>query len=90
MCMSYEVQAKNLYVAFVTHVFRPSITCLQVDDETNKICDEDRSAIKANVVNIMLQSPEQYQKQLSEAISIIGNLINLISIFVSNVFFCCF
>uniref|UniRef100_A0A8C9SDI2 Exportin-2 n=1 Tax=Scleropages formosus TaxID=113540 RepID=A0A8C9SDI2_SCLFO len=43
-----------------------------VEDEPNKISEADRSAIKANIVNLMLSSPEQIQKQLSDAISIIG------------------
>uniref|UniRef100_A0A672NX40 Exportin-2 n=1 Tax=Sinocyclocheilus grahami TaxID=75366 RepID=A0A672NX40_SINGR len=43
-----------------------------VEDEPNKISDPDRTAIKANIVNLMLTSPEQIQKQLSDAISIIG------------------
>uniref|UniRef100_A0A671T169 Exportin-2 n=1 Tax=Sinocyclocheilus anshuiensis TaxID=1608454 RepID=A0A671T169_9TELE len=43
-----------------------------VEDELNKISDPDRTAIKANIVNLMLSSPEQIQKQLSDAISIIG------------------
>uniref|UniRef100_A0A8C6PGN0 Exportin-2 n=1 Tax=Nothobranchius furzeri TaxID=105023 RepID=A0A8C6PGN0_NOTFU len=43
-----------------------------VEDEPNKISEADRTAIKANIVNLMLSSPEQIQKQLSDAISIIG------------------
>uniref|UniRef100_A0A4W4EB68 Exportin-2 n=1 Tax=Electrophorus electricus TaxID=8005 RepID=A0A4W4EB68_ELEEL len=43
-----------------------------VEDEPNKISDPDRTAVKANIVNLMLTSPEQIQKQLSDAISIIG------------------
>nr|XP_009932115.1 PREDICTED: exportin-2 isoform X2 [Opisthocomus hoazin] len=43
-----------------------------VEDEPNKICESDRIAIKANIVPLMLSSPEQIQKQLSDAISIIG------------------
>uniref|UniRef100_A0A3Q2FGW3 Exportin-2 n=1 Tax=Cyprinodon variegatus TaxID=28743 RepID=A0A3Q2FGW3_CYPVA len=43
-----------------------------VEDEPNKISDADRTAIKANIINLMLSSPEQIQKQLSDAISIIG------------------
>ncbi|GCB70322.1 hypothetical protein scyTo_0001247 [Scyliorhinus torazame] len=43
-----------------------------IEDEPNKICEADRIAIKANIVNLMLSSPEQIQKQLSDAISIIG------------------
>uniref|UniRef100_A0A3Q3JW21 Exportin-2 n=1 Tax=Monopterus albus TaxID=43700 RepID=A0A3Q3JW21_MONAL len=43
-----------------------------VEEEPNKISNPDRTAIKANIVNLMLSSPEQIQKQLSDAISIIG------------------
>uniref|UniRef100_A0A8C5AWA8 Exportin-2 n=1 Tax=Gadus morhua TaxID=8049 RepID=A0A8C5AWA8_GADMO len=43
-----------------------------VEDEQNKISDPDRTTVKANIVNLMLRSPEQIQKQLSDAISIIG------------------
>uniref|UniRef100_A0A8D3BPZ4 Exportin-2 n=3 Tax=Scophthalmus maximus TaxID=52904 RepID=A0A8D3BPZ4_SCOMX len=43
-----------------------------VEDEPNKISDTDRTAVKANIINLMLSSPEQIQKQLSDAISIIG------------------
>lgn len=43
-----------------------------VEDEPSKICEADRVAIKANIVHLMLSSPEQIQKQLSDAISIIG------------------
>ncbi|XP_032826379.1 exportin-2 [Petromyzon marinus] len=43
-----------------------------VEDEPNRISESDRTAIKANIVNLMLSSPEQMQKQLSDAISIIG------------------
>uniref|UniRef100_A0A3Q2XII4 Exportin-2 n=1 Tax=Hippocampus comes TaxID=109280 RepID=A0A3Q2XII4_HIPCM len=43
-----------------------------VEDEPNKISEQDRTTVKANIVNLMLSSPEQIQKQLSDAISIIG------------------
>jgi len=43
-----------------------------VEDEPSKVSDNDRNTIKCNLVNLMLNSPEQYQKQLSEAISVIG------------------
>uniref|UniRef100_A0A0B7B1D2 Exportin-2 n=2 Tax=Arion vulgaris TaxID=1028688 RepID=A0A0B7B1D2_9EUPU len=38
----------------------------------DKIHSEDRDAIKQYIVGLMLKSPEQVQKQLSDAISIIG------------------
>lgn len=37
---------------------------LKVEDEPNKVSDQDRTAIKANIVNLMLSSPEQIQKQV--------------------------
>lgn len=40
-----------------------SLFLLKVEDEPNKISDQDRTAIKANIVNLMLSSPEQIQKQ---------------------------
>lgn len=36
----------------------------KVEDEPNKVSDPDRTAIKANIVNLMLSSPEQIQKQV--------------------------
>ncbi|BFY99292.1 hypothetical protein BsWGS_02332 [Bradybaena similaris] len=42
------------------------------DGFTDKIHPEDRDAIKQYIVGLMLKSPEQVQKQLSDAISIIG------------------
>ena len=44
----------------------------QVDGDASKINEEDRVAIKQNIVELMLKSPESLQKQLSDAISIIG------------------
>lgn len=40
--------------------------------DTDKIHDNDRNTIKQQIVGLMLKSPEQIQKQLSDAISIIG------------------
>ena len=67
-----------------------------IEDELNKICEEDRNAIKSMIIDLMLHSAIQYQKQLSEAISIIGredfpakwnNLLpNMIEKFKSNDF----
>ncbi|XP_059485387.1 exportin-2 [Neocloeon triangulifer] len=42
------------------------------DDEANKIHEEDRQQVKAYIVDLMLGSPRNIQKQLSDAISIIG------------------
>uniref|UniRef100_A0A3B3Z2F0 Exportin-2 n=1 Tax=Poecilia mexicana TaxID=48701 RepID=A0A3B3Z2F0_9TELE len=67
---------KNIHTVFYLHHLIPIKTCSSqhffVEDEPNKISDADRTAIKANIVNLMLSSPEQIQKQLSDAISIIG------------------
>lgn len=43
-----------------------------VEGETNKVSEDDRNLIKTNIVELMLKSPESIQKQLSDAISIIG------------------
>ena len=42
------------------------------ESDGNKIHGEDRDAIKRNIVDLMLKSPSQIQKQLSAAIAIIG------------------
>lgn len=42
------------------------------EDEPNKIHEQDRTSVKQLIVGLMLKSPEQIQKQLSDAISIIG------------------
>eukprot|EP00117_Sycon_ciliatum_P032906 scpid41873/ scgid25428/ Exportin-2; Cellular apoptosis susceptibility protein; Chromosome segregation 1-like protein; Importin-alpha re-exporter len=42
------------------------------EDETDRISAADRSAIKLNIVSLMLSMPAKLQKQLSDAISIIG------------------
>lgn len=44
----------------------------QDEDGNDKIHQEDREAVKQNIVNLMLVSPEAIQKQLSDAVSIIG------------------
>lgn len=43
-----------------------------IEDVGDKIHANDRAAIKTSIVGLMLKSPEQIQKQLSDAISIIG------------------
>ena len=43
-----------------------------VPDETNKISGGDRQLIKKHIVALMLKTPESVQKQLSDAITIIG------------------
>ena len=45
---------------------------VQVEGETSKISENDRTLIKSHIVELMLKSPETIQKQLSDAISIIG------------------
>ena len=44
----------------------------KIDGEASKISDVDRELIKTNIVQLMLNSPSSIQKQLSDAISIIG------------------
>lgn len=43
-----------------------------VDEGDDRVHANDRETIKSLIVNLMLESPEQIQKQLSDAISIIG------------------
>lgn len=43
-----------------------------IPDEPNKINDADRETIKREIVELMLRSPEKLQKQLSDAVSVIG------------------
>lgn len=45
---------------------------LQEEDEQDRIHESDRVAVKQLIVTLMLSSPESLQKQLSDAISIIG------------------
>ncbi|XP_020283895.1 exportin-2 isoform X1 [Pseudomyrmex gracilis] len=42
------------------------------EDAVDRIHAEDRIAIKKSIINLMLHSPESIQKQLSDAVSIIG------------------
>jgi exportin-2 (importin alpha re-exporter) len=46
--------------------------CFQDDDAGDRIHAQDREAIKQLIVNLMLHSPEAIQKQLSDAVSIVG------------------
>jgi hypothetical protein len=48
------------------------IFLFQVDDATDHIHVDDRIAIKRLIVDMMLHSPRNVQKQLSDAIYIIG------------------
>ncbi|XP_067927952.1 exportin-2-like [Watersipora subatra] len=43
-----------------------------VDDQEDKVHVDDRNLIRERIVELMLNSPESLQKQLSDAISIIG------------------
>lgn len=45
----------------------------RIIDKTNTIAEVDRQLIKAHIVTLMLKSPEALQKQLSDAITIIGH-----------------
>ena len=42
------------------------------DDGDNKINEQDRNVIRSQIIELMLKSDEQYQKVLSEAVTIIG------------------
>ncbi|CAK8690429.1 unnamed protein product [Clavelina lepadiformis] len=44
----------------------------KTEDEPNKLNMEDRNTIKSTIVNLMLHTPDHLQRQLSQAISIIG------------------
>ncbi|XP_031553352.1 exportin-2-like [Actinia tenebrosa] len=44
-----------------------------IEGEPIKINEADRAAVKREIVDLMLKSPEKLQKQLSDAISIIGH-----------------
>lgn len=44
----------------------------QEEDAVDRIHTEDRIAIKKSIINLMLHSPDSIQKQLSDAVSIIG------------------
>lgn len=43
-----------------------------MEGEPTKISENDRKLIKTNIVELMLKSPDSIQRQLSEAISIVG------------------
>ncbi|CAH1253654.1 CSE1L [Branchiostoma lanceolatum] len=43
-----------------------------VEDEPNKVSEPDRETVKREIVGLMLRMPEQIQRQLSDAITIIG------------------
>ncbi|XP_050434823.1 exportin-2 [Adelges cooleyi] len=68
--MNVELVRKIGAVTFKNYIKRN----WPVDEETleNKIHQDDRVLIKEQIVTIMLNSPEAIQKQLSDAISLIG------------------
>ena len=43
-----------------------SCTCVQVEDVPDKIHANDRATIKQTIVDLMLKSPEQIQKQVDD------------------------
>lgn len=43
-----------------------------IEGEPQRISENDRNLVKTNIVELMLKSPDSIQRQLSEAISIIG------------------
>lgn len=63
--MSIRVAGAIIFKNFIKRNWR-------VEDVPDKIHNEDRAAIKGLIVSLMLRSPEQVQRQLSDAISIIG------------------
>lgn len=58
------VSPVDLYIDEEGCVLSLSSFFSKVEDEPNKISDPDRTTIKANIVNLMLSSPEQIQKQV--------------------------
>ena len=52
--------------------WREIFKTFQSEDTDNKISDADRIAVKASIIDQMLKSPPQVQRQLSQSIAIIG------------------
>ena len=48
------------------HPFSHGSILLQVEDQGDKIDAEDRNVIRTQIVELMLNSPESLQKQVSE------------------------
>ena len=44
----------------------------QDEDGNSHVSEKDRAAVRQLIVELMLRSPEQVQRQLSDAISVIG------------------
>lgn len=49
-----------------------SVLLIFQEDNVDKIYRQDREIIKTHIINLMLCAPENIQKQLSDAVSIIG------------------
>lgn len=49
-----------------------SVSGVFQEDNEDKIYRADREIIKTHIVNLMLSAPENIQRQLSDAVSIIG------------------
>lgn len=65
-------QIVKKYIRLFFHPFLLSFLTFQIEGEPTKISENDRVLIKTNIVELMLKSPESIQRQLSDAISIIG------------------
>ena len=58
-------------VTFKNHI-KKNWKCSEENDFADRILAQDRDSIKASITELMLTSPEQIQRQLSDAISIIS------------------
>ncbi|XP_035826529.1 exportin-2 isoform X2 [Aplysia californica] len=67
-----SVECNRNYPVLLLHLMDKQDADAHDDGLADKIHKEDRDAIKQYIVGLMLKSPEQVQKQLSDAISIIG------------------
>ena len=43
-----------------------------IEDDGRRISDQDRNSIKSTIINVMLKREDQIQRQLSDAVAIIG------------------
>ncbi len=66
LAMHLRVSASINFKNFVKKYWRV------LEDSDDRINEKDRVAIKASITELMLTSPEQIQRQLSDAISIIS------------------
>jgi exportin-2 (importin alpha re-exporter) len=60
------------YILRLESLTRNIFLVFQSEDTDNAICDSDRLSVKAGIVDLMLKSPSQIQRQLSASIAIIG------------------